>query len=118
FKSIMDHQFTKNGTPGNIKAMVGNVVDATLEVYSTALKELLPTPTKSHYLFNLRDFSRVVLGCLMADTPRMTEPAQMVRLWIHEVLRVFYDRLVDDPDRNWLLDFVKKVVRNCFSQDV
>jgi dynein heavy chain len=32
------------------------------------------------------------------------------RLWMHEALRVFYDRLVDETDRDWLLDQVSDVL--------
>ena len=36
------------------------LVTATLEVYETIQKHLLPTPTKIHYTFNLRDVSKVI----------------------------------------------------------
>lgn len=44
---------------------IGNVVtEATLEVYNTVVQRFLPTPAKIHYLFNLRDISKVKLSDL------------------------------------------------------
>ena len=42
-----------------------NLVAACLDVYRAAGEHLLPTPSKSHYLFNLRDLGKVFQGiCL------------------------------------------------------
>lgn len=77
------------------------LVAATLEVYEAAQRELLPTPTKSHYTFNLRDVSKVFQGITKAGGS-LEDGLGCVRLWAHEVLRVFYDRLVDDEGRLWV----------------
>lgn len=58
-----------------------------------AQAQLLPTPTKSHYTFNLRDVSKVFQGVTKAGG-NVEDALQTVRLWTHEALRVFYDRLV------------------------
>ena len=71
-------------------------------VYKAAVSNFLPTPSKSHYVFNLRDFSRVIRGILLIPNTHLKEDDKdkLIRLWIHEVYRVFYDRLIDDKDRS------------------
>ena len=34
----------------------------------------------------------------------------LVRLWLHEVLRVFGDRLIELSDQEWLLDELRKLI--------
>lgn len=41
-------------------AVAGDVVQATISVYNDIKAQLLPTPAKSHYTFNLRDIAKVV----------------------------------------------------------
>ncbi|XP_053147136.1 dynein axonemal heavy chain 12 isoform X3 [Hemicordylus capensis] len=96
---------------------VGNqIVSGTMEVYKKAMENLLPTPAKSHYTFNLRDFSRVILGCLLIKKDCVVNKNTMIRLFVHEVFRVFYDRLVDDSDRAWLFKLTKDIVREHFKE--
>lgn len=42
----------------------------------------------------------------------------MKRLWVHEVLRVYGDRLVDDMDIRWLVEEIKKTVRDYMDDDM
>ncbi|XP_039204061.1 dynein heavy chain 12, axonemal isoform X1 [Crotalus tigris] len=96
---------------------IGNqIVSGTMEVYKKAMANLLPTPAKSHYTFNLRDFSRVILGCLLIKKDSVVNKHTMIRLFVHEVFRVFYDRLVDDADRAWLFKLMKEIVKEHFKE--
>ena len=129
FSTLIEWWMKKFNYQQNITKLAKPLVAATLEVYESAQRELLPTPTKSHYTFNLRDVSKVfqvrpsppsashflgpphcnshtphvllsitALICLLAPqgitkaAGSVDESLTMVRLWTHEVLRVFYDR--------------------------
>ena len=74
-------------------------VAATMDVYKQAMQTFLPTPTKAHYTFNLRDFARVVKGLLLIPPARMQDPDKFIKLWVHESYRVFNDRLIDQTDK-------------------
>ena len=77
------------------------VVAATVALYNSIRTELLPTPSKSHYIFNLRDVARVMQGVMRATTATAGTPNGMLCLWLHELTRVFADRLVNNDDKAW-----------------
>ena len=62
------------------------IVSATVEIYNRIAVDLLPTPEKSHYVFNLRDLSKCIQGMLQADPSIVIGIKQMLRyyfLFIH-----------------------------------
>ena len=46
----------------DVKPLGDIMTQATIEVYNYISNRMLPTPTKIHYLFNLRDISKVRHG--------------------------------------------------------
>jgi dynein heavy chain len=93
------------------------VVAASIDVFNTIVRELLPTPSKSHYTFNLRDIAKVFQGMLMADPKRLNSKVGLVRLWVHESNRVFADRLTCEEDHEWFKNLTKKQVEETFRLD-
>ncbi|KAL0216159.1 hypothetical protein P9112_008343 [Eukaryota sp. TZLM1-RC] len=92
--------------------MSRNTVHASIDIYNLVLSQMRPTPSKSHYTFNLRDLSKVIQGVTMIEPSHCTDGDSFVRLWSHESMRVFHDRLVEEGDREWfkktLFDLAKK----------
>ncbi|XP_071037846.1 dynein axonemal heavy chain 3 [Parasteatoda tepidariorum] len=115
FTSVVHWQFIKGYDPSILK-LEKVVVDATKDIYSAAIENFLPTPTKSHYVFNLRDFARVIHGILLMPRTHLKETSKLIRLWVHEVYRVFYDRLVDDKDRQYFFEMLSKTTNLHFKQ--
>uniref|UniRef100_A0A8C4FET8 Dynein axonemal heavy chain 6 n=1 Tax=Catagonus wagneri TaxID=51154 RepID=A0A8C4FET8_9CETA len=99
FQAILNG-FLNDFTPA-VKQTASNIVEASVEIYNRMSVDLLPTPAKSHYVFNLRDLSKCVQGILQCDPGTIREEIQIFRLFCHECQRVFHDRLINNEDKHY-----------------
>ncbi|KAF5297854.1 hypothetical protein FQA39_LY19240 [Lamprigera yunnana] len=116
YSNVLLLGWKNNGFPSDVISSVHQVVNATLDMYKSAVINLLPTPAKSHYIFNLRDFSRIIGGCAMLKKESFDNKTMFAKIWVHEVLRVIYDRLTDPVDKEWVFRTLKVVVKMFFKE--
>ncbi|KAI9224867.1 dynein heavy chain and region D6 of dynein motor-domain-containing protein [Blastocladiella britannica] len=83
-----------------LKPLGGILTQCTMDIYHTIVAQFLPTPTRMHYLFNLRDISRVFQGMLRCHKDYYDSKDALIKLWVHEVFRVFHDRMIDQTDKD------------------
>jgi dynein heavy chain, axonemal len=81
---------------GGVQEYAKPITAATLQLYDAIVKKMLPTPSKIHYMFNLRDISKVFQGLLRGHEMFSNSKPQFLRLWVHECFRVLSDRLIDE----------------------
>lgn len=98
-----------------VRMLCDAIVTSSSEIYYRMCAELLPTPAKSHYTFNLRDMSKVVQGILQVQPSVIQTKLDMVRLFCHESSRVFCDRLIDEHDRDYFTQLLSELVEKNFS---
>lgn len=68
-----------------------------------------------HYVYSPRELTRWVRGLYEALRPLETLSVEgLVRIWAHEALRLFEDRLVDEDERLWTADAVRRVALQHF----
>ena len=92
--------FLKYNKP-DLASLASPLVQSSVNIYLQIQKELLPTPLRSHYTFNLRDLSKVFQGVLMITPNFLPDKEALIKLWCHEGARVFRDRLINEDDRQW-----------------
>jgi dynein heavy chain, axonemal len=108
--SEISKKFSERATRG----IEDRIVTATLELYRKVEEEFKPTPNRIHYTFNIRDVGNVFKGMSLCNPKTIRKKDNLIRLWYHEGLRIFYDRLVDDMDRIKFLRIIDGVTTENF----
>ena len=100
-----------------IKGVAEKLTALTLELYNRIVVQLPPTPAKFHYIFNLRDLSRIYEGLCLATQDHFTKAVDLVRLWRNESMRIFFDRLIDDGDRKFVRGTLDELIAKTFPSE-
>ncbi|XP_049458418.1 dynein axonemal heavy chain 3-like isoform X2 [Epinephelus fuscoguttatus] len=72
FTSITDWHFSKGFDPSFFR-LGKMLIQATMAVCEDTVDSFLPTPSTSHYIFNLWDLARVIQGVLLAPHTHMQQ---------------------------------------------
>lgn len=111
FSTISHHYFVSNAFKTNSDLLIR----ATIELHKKVYKTLFPTTIKPHYLFDIRDLVSVFKGLILVAESKQIEDEIVPRLWYHEALRVYHDRLVTDEDSQWLLSTLNETLSKYFN---
>lgn len=115
YGNILRAQFNaKNGCPESFAQMIPKLTSGTIDVWERVKKTLLPTPQRFHYVFNMRELSRVFQGLIEAPLEVLTTDAHLVSLWRHECTRVFTDKLCRQPDKEAVHSIIEDVLGSRF----
>lgn len=116
FSKQMEGFLADSDLTPDIRKLYNQTVLASIELYSRMVLGLRPTPKSLLYMFNLRDLVRVMQGLQLyhhhSSPMRNTLESQrkIIRLWVHECLRVFGDRVADLKDKTW---FQRNLFETC-----
>ena len=79
---------------------------------------MLPTPDKFHYMFNLRDLSRITQGFIKSTPEDINTVPKILHQFTNECYRVLPDRFVSNEDIKWFSDTcVPSVIRETFRDE-
>lgn len=85
----------------NLRAYSEPLTDAMVTFYLASQKRFT-SDIQAHYIYSPRELTRWVRGIYEAIKPlEMLSVEGLVRVWAHEALRLFQDRLVSEGEKVW-----------------
>uniref|UniRef100_H2YUI8 AAA+ ATPase domain-containing protein n=1 Tax=Ciona savignyi TaxID=51511 RepID=H2YUI8_CIOSA len=101
----------ERGFNQDVVDIIGKLVPATRMLWQWTKVKMLPTPAKFHYIFNLRDLSRIWQGMLTVKHEECGEKADVISLFKHECTRVIADRFTNEDDKVWFENSIMRAIK-------
>jgi dynein heavy chain 1, cytosolic len=100
----------------NLKGETAAMTEAMVELYMENQKRFTPD-IQPQYFYSPRELSRWVRGIYEAivNMDHGLTREELVRVWAHEGLRLFADRLIDESDKQWCNDQIDEIARKWFA---
>jgi dynein heavy chain len=102
----------------SVKIAAGKITQCSLRLFHFMIDKMPPTPSKFHYIFNLRDLSRIYEGLCNGTPDVITTHANFVRLWRNECDRTFCDRLTTTEDQNTFYGELRSIIKETYGDCV
>jgi dynein heavy chain len=136
YGQMLGGRFSPDNFPSQdagVLAVVDQLTAATIDLWNKTKVANVPTPAKFHYIFNIRELSRVFQGVLLSEDSTImgtqeTRPeswgkdrkaaSNVVCLWAHECARVFCDKLVLNKEKDWFANAVIDIAHQYFGDAV
>jgi dynein heavy chain len=115
FGSIIRGRLSPSAVDRKVAEAAEKLTVATINLWQKVAAKMLPTPAKFHYMFNMRELSRVFAGIFEAPRDSITDEVYLIRLWRHECERVFVDKLTNQPDKDWTNQAIIKTIADCIN---
>ena len=132
YGQMLAGRFPAASTPADTLAVVNKLTIATISLWRTMKDKMLPTPAKFHYIFNLRELSRVFQGILLTPTDtiktggyrveqkltaKISSGLILLQIWKHECERVFSDKLTNLKDKAIYAKFMETQILESFGAE-
>ena len=98
----------------SLRGYAESLTQAMVKLYLESQQRFTPK-IQPHYVYSPRELTRWVRGVYEAIRPLETLSVEgLIRIWAHEALRLFQDRLVAEEERTWTDEAVRRIAMEYF----